>query len=184
MNDKLIFTDGHTLYITLESKIRNWVKWGLIALNLVLYAVPVILLISAEKEEFGRLFFGASAMATAFYFVITRPTLWNVFGRECMIITKDNFSYYRDFGLYKTPVQNIVIERGIAVFYDNVFVFENETYVLIHFFEYLPNEEYREILSTSIKTPEKNYEKIVEYLEELFNDPEDVEEQPFGFSLN
>lgn len=180
MNEELIFSDGKTVYVTLESKIRPWVKWLLIALNLALYSIPILLLVSTPKEEVGKSIFAVFAMSAAFFWFLTRPTLWNIFGRECMVITKDNFSYYRDFGFYKTPVINTKIDYGIAAYIENELAYENEPYVVITFYEYLPNEEYKEILTTSIKTPEKNYETIWKLLEEAFETPIN----PYQFSAN
>jgi hypothetical protein len=180
MNDKLIFSDGSTLYITLESKVQKWVRGLLIMVNIVLFCIPILLLATASKEEIGKVFFGVLAMSSAFIFFVTIPTLWNIFGRECMVITTDNFSYYRDFGIYKTQVKNIPIANGLAAYIQNELVYADEPYVVITFCEYLPNEEYREILTTSIKTPEKNYKAIQEYLNEIFKLPEN----PYRFSLN
>lgn len=180
MNDKLIFSDGSTLYITLESEVRQWVKVLLIIVNIGLYCLPVLLIAATDTKEIGKVIFGALAMSTAFFFFVTRPTLWNIFGRECMVITSDNFSYYRDYGLYKTPIKNVKIEYGIASYVENELAYEDEPYVVISFYEYLPNEEYREILTTSIKTPEQNYKAIQELLDEVFETPEN----PYQFSLN
>lgn len=180
MNDKLIFSDGSTVYITLISKIHTWVKWVLILLNIGLYCLPVLLIASTSEKEIVKSLFGVLAMSVTFYWFVTRPTLWNIFGRECIIITKDNFSYYRDYGIYKTLVKNIEIEYGIAAYIEDELAYEDEPYVVITFCEYLPNEEYNEILTTSIKTPEKDYKTILELLDEIFEAPEN----PHQFSVN
>lgn len=180
MNDKLIFSDGGTLYITLESKVKLWVKVLLIIINVGLYCLPILLIATSDTNEIGKAVFSALLMSTAFFFFVTRPTLWNIFGRECMVITPDNFSYYRDYGLYKTQINNVKIEYGIASHVENELAYEDEPYVVISFYEYLPNEEYREILTTSIKTQEKNYLTIQELLDEIFETPE----TPYQFSMN
>lgn len=173
MNDQLIFSDGGTLYISLESKIRTWVKVLLILVNVVLYSLPIIILTYVPSKETGSSIFVVVAMSTVFFFIATRPTIWNIFGRECMVITIDKFSFYRDFGLYKTPVQNIEIECGLTTYAEQVLAYESESYVIITFCENLPNEEHREILTTSIKTPVKNYKIIQNLLNEIFEKPED-----------
>jgi hypothetical protein len=171
MNDKLIFSDGSTLYITLESKVRIWVRILLIMLNVGLFCFPILLLVTTSKEELGKSLFGALGMSTMLFLFVTKPTLWNIFGRECMVITRDNFSYYRDFGFYRTPIKNISIENGLAVFIQNELAYTGEPYIVITFCEYLPNEEYKEILTTTIKTPEKNYKIIQNLLDEIFDIP-------------
>lgn len=176
MNDKLIFSDGSTLYITLESKVRTWVKFLLIAVNIGLYCLPILLLLNIQEKAV----LAVPIMSIAFFLMVTKPTLWNLFGRECMVITKENFSYYRDFGLYKTPIKNTVIDHGLMVYPQNELVYEDEPYIIITFCEYLPNGESREILTTSIKTPEKNYKTIQKLLDGIFYKPEDS----YQFSLN
>lgn len=180
MNDNLIFSDGNTVYITLESKIRTWVKVLLIVLNIGLYCIPIFLLWLSSETKDGSLVFAALAMSGVLFYYLTRPTLWNVFGRESIIITTENLSYYRDFGFYKSQIRNINIAHGLAAYIENELAYEDEPYIVITFCEYLPDGEYREILTTGIKTQEENYNKIVQLLDELFEIPENI----YEFSAN
>lgn len=168
MNDKLIFSDGNTLWITLESKVRNWVKILLIVINICLYCVPILLLASSWAKEGPKLIFAAMAMSGMFFYVVTRSTLWNIFGRESIVITSSQFSFYRDFGLYRTPLKTIDLNYGLSAYTQNELTYMDEPYVVITFCELLPNEENRVILTTGIKTPEKNYILIQEHLDEIF----------------
>ncbi|RYM35874.1 hypothetical protein ERX46_02450 [Brumimicrobium glaciale] len=180
MNDKLIFSDGKTLYVTLESKVRNWVKWFLISINICLYSLPILLISITSKTNNPSVKIGAILFSVAIFWILTRPTLWNIFGRESVIITKENLSYYRDFGLYKTTIQNTKIKYGISVFIENELAYEDEPYIVITFCELSLDDEYNEILTTSIKTPEENFEVIKEHLNEIF----EISQNNYEFSPN
>ena len=180
MNDQLIFSDGKTLYITLESNIKTWVKVLLILVNVVLYSLPIVLLSFFSADESKEAYLGMIIFAGAIFFFVTRPTLWNIFGRERIVITKYQLSYSRDYGLYKTPVNNVKLEHGLVAYVEDELTYTDDPYVVMSFCEYLPNDDYRLIITTGIKTPEENYKTILKELNEIFEIPE----QHIPFSLN
>lgn len=116
----------------------------------------------------------------AVFFVLTRPTLWNVFGKECIIMTTDEFSFYRDYGLYKTQMENKKIRLGILATIEQQMVWNEEPHVIMLFYNQLSEDDFEELMITSIKTPEKNFDLICELIKELF----DNYQHPYSHSLN
>ena len=171
MNDKLIFCDGTTLYITLESKIKSWVKWILIVLNILLYAIALFLFSMTFIEKDPSYLFAFLTFSGAVFWFVTRSTLWNIFGRESLVITTENLSFQNDYGWYKTKREVKAIEKGLIVFTNRQFAYEDDPYVSVSFFEILNEDEAKEIYSTGIKTDERNFKLIHDGLNELFDRP-------------
>jgi hypothetical protein len=176
MNDNLIFFDGNVLYITLESKVKNWVKWLLIFVNIAIYSFILYVFTFMPNKAEGSFILPLLIVYGVIYLTLTRMTLWNIYGRECMMISKDNFSYYRDFGLYRTPLVHKELAQGLAVFDQQVIAYEKETHVIISFYECLPNKQFQEIITTSIKTQVQNLHKIHSLLNEMYDRPKSTYE--------
>ena len=180
MNDELIFSDNDSVFITLVSKVKPWVKWFLISLNILIYGTVITVLASLSEEEVMSAVFPSMMFSAAMFWYVTRPTLWNALGRESIVITRDSLSYYRDFGLFKTNVQNVSIQNGLSAHIEERFTYEDKPYVIITFWEVMEQDELREIVTTAIKTPKVNFKKITDLLDELFKE----DESPYEFSVN
>lgn len=179
MNDNLIFCDGQTVYITLESKIKDWVKWFLLVTNIVVYSFLIIVFALFSGDDVSAIILPIVLFFTIIFLSLTRITLWNIYGRECMMISKSNFSFYRDFGLYKTQIQHIPLQYGLAVVNQQALVYDEEAYVIIGFYECKPDKIFHEIMTTSIKTQKSNLATIHALLDELYERPQSTYEYTF-----
>lgn len=174
MNDQLIFSDGRSIYITLESKVRPFIKWLLIGLNVIFFAGILSLFIFLEPEALIKAIIPMSIFTGFVFYKLTRSMLWNVFGKERMIITKEEFSYQQDFGFYKTALVTIPIEHGIAISAEETLVYRDEKYVTLHFYSYDEHEIPSLMYISGIKTPAKNYKLITALMDEVFG----VDQEP------
>jgi hypothetical protein len=174
MNDQLIFSDGRTIYITLESKVRPVIKWLLIVLNIVYYSGILALFIFLEPADLMKALVPMLVCTGFVFYKLTRSMLWNVFGKERIQITKEVFSYQQDFGFYSTPLVTVPIEYGIATSAEETLVYQNEKYITLHFYNYDEHEIPSLMYISGIKTPAKNYKVIMQLMDELFG----VDQQP------
>ena len=174
MNDQLIFSDGRTVYITLESKVRPVIKWILIGLNIAFYSGILALFVFLPSEELIKAIIPMTLLTGVVFYKLTRSMLWNVFGKERIQITKETFSYQQDFGFYKTALVTGPIEYGITIAPEETLVYQDEKYLTLHFYTYDEHEVPSLMYISGIKTPAKNYKLIIDLLNDLYG----VQEEP------
>ena len=106
-----INSDGINIYLTLEVKTSKIIK---ILLIIVLFFIVVLLgfLLSILniKEEPKLLFPMIIIPILVFYFLV-RYVLWNLFGKETIVINRKSISSSLDYGLYKTNLKTVLVNR-------------------------------------------------------------------------
>ena len=168
MNDQLIFSDGRTVYITLESKVRTVIKWILIGLNIVFYSGIIALFVFLPSEDLIKAIIPMSLLTGVVFYKLTRSMLWNVFGKERIQITQETFSYHQDFGFYKMALVSGPIEHGLSIVPEETLVYEDEKYLTLHFYTYDEHEVPSLMYISGIKTPDNNYKLIIDLLNDLY----------------
>lgn len=124
-------SDTVCVYIAAKMKNPRWIKFILIILNIIVflslllalfYWIPALLLIAASIE-----------------FGLGRYTLWNIYGREILIINDRSFSYEHYYGYFTTPINTQPISKGIHIKTTSTVVENNETYHYLAFATYDDN---------------------------------------------
>lgn len=106
-NNCYIHDDGIILLISLVTKPKLWVKTGLVLICIFLLAPLIILLtVNEESLSFGRSF-GVIIFLVLYALFPLRFTLWNLFGKEHIIINRQTLSYKHDYGLTITKLKTI-----------------------------------------------------------------------------
>lgn len=101
INQYKIAKDSINLYVTLEINPSKRRKFFLFFCILLMISVPISLITIIDSEPQDFIIPIPIISFLIFYFII-RYFLWNIYGKENIIINNKTISYNRDFGLYQT----------------------------------------------------------------------------------
>lgn len=95
--------------------------------------------------------------------------IWNVFGKEILILNKKSFSHQYNFGFISTNLKTISFGEDLTISFQELIIDKNEKFGKIYFYE---DDEVtglpKLIHNTSIRIPEDKYELIVREFKNLF----------------
>lgn len=177
MNDNLVFFDGDTIHINLISEVKKGASSVLIALNVIAYLALIPLGIYLAKEVDPAAPIMTLVLAFLIYISLSRVTLWNLYGRELILISEDTFSYQFDYGWYKTDLKTIAIEEGLFLNREDSFNLEGNDMVNLHFYRSFPNDNLiYHFYTSNIRVDAKLWLKLEEILNEIHiqNWPKDL----------
>lgn len=168
-NEFEINSDGINIYLTLFVKSHPIAKilLSIIVLALIALLIYIASTLSIEndpKAALGIVIFGA------FIFVVPfRYLLWNLFGKEHLVINTKTLSYNRDYGIFRTNPKTKYHKRlGLA--FEHIRTFENIEYGNLIFNTYNKESDLPELLySTSINLELNKINEIETEIEKLYN---------------
>ena len=106
MNNAVVFNDGNSVYFNSSVSVHRSTKVILIILNIAIAAFfgTLSVYMLSEDEVTKGTFFTVFVVFPAVYFLsIGLISLWNLFGKENIIINVKSIGWRKDFGLWKTP---------------------------------------------------------------------------------
>lgn len=164
--------DALNIYVTLKVRATRSAKLLLIAFLLIVMFFLILIGKVFNINEFGKALFFMSIFGAVFILFPLKYLIWNIYGKEGLIINKKNITYYYDYGFIQTNVKTIPFNKlGYQIEYVKDFQ-EIEIGELI-FYNYreiddLPQEIYR----TTILIDLKEIQMLVENIDELFYENE------------
>jgi len=177
MNDKFIFSDGINVYATFESKVNKLFKSILILLNVFVYSLLLFAITQIPEEKILNYAFPILLLTVLSFLTLTKYTLWNIYGREILIINTKSFSYQHDYGWFNIKMKTIKTERGILFGIDDQLRKGNKEFVTIWFEHFDENDVPKPLYNSSIKIEIDSYQQMSKLIHEL-ND------SSYDFSLN
>ena len=164
INQYKIAKDNINLYVTLEINPSKRRKFFLFFCILLMISIPIslITIIDSEPQNF---FVPISIISFLIFYFIIRYFLWNIYGKENIIINNKTISYNRDFGLYQTKYSSIKYSK--LDFAIQKIKNENDLDVGdLVFIDYLEDSQLPEVIfQTSILIPIKDLKKIQQEIE-------------------
>lgn len=101
INQYKLTKDSVNLYLTLEINPSYRRRIFLLFCILFMILIPISL-ITVVNTEPQNLIVPASFISFIIFYFIIRYFLWNIYGKENIIINNKTITYNRDFGLYQT----------------------------------------------------------------------------------
>ncbi|MGJ5643412.1 hypothetical protein [Formosa sp. S-31] len=168
-NEYEINSDGINIYLTLFVKSHPIAKTllSIIVLTLIVFLIYIASTLSIKDEP--KSVFGIIIFGIFIFFIPFRYLLWNLFGKENLIINTKSLSYNRDFGIYKTNLKTEYHER-LSLGFEHTRTFENIEYGNLIFNTYNEKSDLPELLySTSINLDLKKINEIENEIEKLYD---------------
>lgn len=110
INQYKITNDNVNLYITLEINPSKKRTMFLFFCILLMISIPISLIIGIDAEPQNLIVPVLCISFIIFYFII-RYFLWNIYGKENIIINNKTITYNRDFGLYQINIHLFIIQN-------------------------------------------------------------------------
>jgi len=154
--------DGVCVYVTLTGRISLFGKLILLFINSFIISVIVALWVMN---------IGIAAICfTVLELLIIRYTLWNVMGKEHVIINTRSLSYQFDYGFFVTELNSVAITKELRVIPFNEVKEANGIYTRLLFESYDENHLPINIYHTTLALSEDDHKKLIELLNQLYLD--------------
>lgn len=183
-NNYEISNDGINVYITLFVNSHFIGKTILTVFVLFLIGILCYLPFTVSEENISDSIFPFLIFGILVFVFPVRYLLWNLFGKENLIINTKSISYSRDFGIYKTNLKTLNYKR-LGTGFENTRTFENIKYGNLVFVKYNDENDLPEqIYSTSVVLNFESLEKIDQEISKIYEAKMDEEFDFHPFSLN
>jgi len=176
--------DKYNIYVNLKIKPNPFSITILSIFVLLLCFIFAILTQEFLKEKEGSVLLPIIILFIFFLFLPIRYLLWNLFGRETLIINAKSISFYRNYGLIETNLKTINYNQlGI----DFNFSRERNGIKLgqILFYDYLEENNLPKLIhETTILIDLDQLTLIESMVHKIFVNQFKIENKFIGFSLN
>ncbi len=179
-----INSDGVNVYATLRIKANIIGQILLLILIIGLILGFIFIVSSTDSKEMGEMIIPIILMLAFIIGVPLRYLIWNIYGREHLIINTKTISYSYDYGVLKTTQKTLHFYRLTTTFEPENTYGDEEKGKLI-FWNYLEDTHLPEVLfTTSIILRKDELQVLNNEITELFNN-EFLDSHGFtGFSMN
>jgi hypothetical protein len=157
-----------------------------ILLIFVLFLIVAFILIVStfEKNEIGKLILPTLILFILFIFLPIRYLLWNLFGKENLIVNTKTISYWYDYGFIRTNLKTIKYDRLATDFLSNRKENEKEFGNLI-FYNYNKDTNLPELIhQTSVYIELEKLKEIDLLIQNIFENEFNDKQGFMGYSLN
>ena len=99
--------------LTLKARVAGWTRFILVSLlALVSFIPPFAVVLSIAYDSFSpMILIGAFGWIAIIWFPYARIALWNLFGKEHLILSANKVSNWYDYKLYKTGIQSCAYDQ-------------------------------------------------------------------------
>ncbi len=175
MNKSKIEFNGINLYITLESEVKKWVRIVLVSANIIIFSLIIFGMLSVPENEVADFILPIFGFSVIILLTLTRTTIWNVFGKEYLMINHKSFNYQKSYGILTTNLKSIKTDFGISLYFEDELSYTDKQLGAISFYRY--NEIYVEelIYKTTIKSDIETFNKVNSALEDIYKNADSKE---------
>ena len=181
-SSNLIFSDGTCVYATFESDLKPISKWMLLLLNVVAYSGLIISFSLMTASDRITFLFPTLIMIGLLLATLTKTTLWNIYGRESIIISTKSVSYYRDYGWFTSQKKTEEFQIKLLLHFKEEGVKDQESMGLLHIVTHDEQDFPITIFESNIKTEKAQFSKLCKLVKQLFT--VDENKAIMKFSLN
>lgn len=183
-NNLKINTDGLNVYVQQEIK-SNKIALTILSLLVGLALIGFIFLFSNISEKEIPKFIIPFFLITGFFiFVPFRYLLWNLKGRENITITTKSIHYSHDYGLIQTKEKSKKF-NVLGLGFEQTRKEKEIEYGNLVFVNYRETDNYpEEIYRTSVVLNKSQITELEDKIFEIFSQPENIELEFKGFSIN
>ena len=182
MKDKCVIRDdGINIYITLINVSRLIAKIGLIMMCIFLSLPFFIIIIYGGSDTPGGAAFGLIIFLILYIVLPLRLTIWNLFGKEHLIINTKTFSYQHDYGIILTNLKTQKIDL-IGLGLNVIGQINDEDYGKLDISNFDKETDIPQLIyESSIYLTKSNFDTIIDNIKKIY---ENVEVEDFGFTFS
>ena len=121
-NSTIKHSDGINLYVEFSVRAKPIGKIILSILILFTLAAFIIIFSTLDQEEIGKFIIPLSMPCFLFLVIPKRYLIWNLYGKENLIINSKTISYNYDYGFIRTNLKTIPfyhLGTGIELYKEN-----------------------------------------------------------------
>ena len=184
-NQTDISSDGVCVYINSKVGALWFAKVILIVLNLILISFSIFFatfLFGNGDKSPGVLLF-LTVFGLVYFFTLGKYTLWNLWGKEFILVNNTSISYQYDYGFYQTKLKTLkfnVLGSGFEYVRD----FDGVPHGKINFHDYDENKIPHQILSSTVLMTFENLEQVDPEIVQVFSNEFQREQGFIPFSQN
>lgn len=164
-----IQSDGINVYVISKVRASNLAKTMLILFNIALIVLYIFFIYEIEKHELKKLLIPAFLLLFVLIFFPFRQLLWNLSGKENIVINAQTITHFYDYGFMKTN-RNTIPHQKLTTSYEFVRNHDNEEHGILSFMSYNPKTHaVEEIYETTVLMPKNDLIKIQELISVVLN---------------
>jgi len=183
-NDFEIKNDGINVYVTFYVNSHPVGKILLTCFVVFLIGLLFYLPFTISDENISDYIFPFLIFGIIIFVFPVRYLLWNLFGKENVIINTKSLSYNRDYGVYRTNLKTLNHKR-LGTGFEWTRTFDNIEYGNLVFEKYSDKNDLPEhIYTTSVVLNFESIEKINKEISKLYEIKMDKEFGFYPISLN
>jgi len=156
-----IYSDEICIYVSIGVNNPLYGKVALILADALILSVLILAIVIWIP--------GLALVSLLFLFFLTKYTLWNIYGRENVIINTKNVTYQHDYGFFKTDYTILPINKGLSLKVAPAKPTENKE-LLIKMTSYNDNDLPVEIYTMALSVPEDDVIRLNMLMKQLFVD--------------
>ncbi|MCB9310488.1 MAG: hypothetical protein H6567_10565 [Lewinellaceae bacterium] len=164
-----ISTDGINVYATLDV---NASKIGVRILGVMLFVEIIVVLILLSQVKPDEIISMIIPIVLVLIFFIGLPIkyfLWNVYGKEELIVNAKSISWAYDYGFFKTNLKTVNYDR-LGTGYERVQILNDEELGKLIFYNYRESDNLQEMIhSTTVLLKKDEIEVFDRKISEVFS---------------
>jgi len=110
-NSSLIYTDGINAYATFQVNANKKGKLILGICLIILIVFVIALFSTVESEEIGGMLIPGLIITIFLIGLPSKYLLWNIYGKEELIVSSKSISWSYDYGILKTNLKTLKFNR-------------------------------------------------------------------------
>ncbi|MES2064319.1 MAG: hypothetical protein V4456_20550 [Bacteroidota bacterium] len=156
-----IYSDEICVYVSIGVSNPLYGKIALVLADAIILSVLILAIV---------IWIPALALvSTMFLFFLTKYTLWNLYGRENVIINTKTVSYQHDYGFFRTGYTTVPFKKGLSLKVGPAKPAENKELLLL-ISSYNDNDLPVDIYTTTLSMPEDDVIRLDTLMKQLFVD--------------
>lgn len=161
-----IHNDGVSVYFNSAVIPKKSARIILIIINLLVLMLYIALLLGIAGElKGGGLVSIFVIIPTLYAITLGKSTLWNLYGKEHIIISTNTITSYRDYGFFKTGIKQYPYKK---LYYEIEIQREDKDLSTIHFINHTETGVPVILFSSAVFVPTNKLHELVEQLNVVF----------------
>ena len=134
-NTVSIESDGINVYVNASVSINPYIKFFIAVLSIIVFVLFLLLITHIPHSEVKGFIEPVLLMCFLLVYFVARPVMWNLFGKETLIINTKTISYCYEYGLIRTNLKTVKFNR-LGTGYEKVRYFDKVEFGKLNFVDF------------------------------------------------
>lgn len=167
-NTVSIVSDGINVYVNASVEINPFLKIFISVIAIIVFGLFILLITHISHTEVKEFIIPVLLMSFLLIYFVARPVMWNLFGKETLIINTKTISYCYDYGLIKTNLKTVKFHK-LGTGYEKVKYFDKVEFGKLNFVDIKQEDNLPyQIHETTVLLPHDKISEIDTQISEVF----------------